>query len=66
VSVAGIIAVAAALGIGWHFSQALLAHRAIPGRRAQLGPLRRERARYLVRAALALAAFLVVLVAIAH
>jgi len=44
-----IIAGAAALIVGWHFSQAHMAHRAIPGRRAQLGPLRRDRTRHLLR-----------------
>jgi hypothetical protein len=41
-----IIAGAVALVIGWHFSRAHMAHRAIPGRRAQLGPLRRDRTRH--------------------
>ena len=44
-----IIAGAAALIVGWHFSQAHMAHRAIPSRRAQLGPLRRDRTHHLVR-----------------
>lgn len=44
-----IIAGAAALIVGWHFSQAHMAHRAIPGRRAQLGPLRRDRTHHLLR-----------------
>jgi hypothetical protein len=44
-----IIAGAVALLIGWHFSQAHMAHRAIPGRRSQLGPLRRDRTRHLIR-----------------
>jgi hypothetical protein len=39
---------AAALIVGWHFSQAHMAHRAIPGRRAQLGPLRKDRARHVL------------------
>jgi hypothetical protein len=42
-----IIAAIAALYVGWHFSQAHMAHRAIPGRRAQLGPLRRDRTHHL-------------------
>jgi hypothetical protein len=42
-----IIAGAAALYVGWHFSKAHMAHRAIPGRRAQLGPLRRDRTHHL-------------------
>jgi hypothetical protein len=42
-----IIAGAAALYVGWHFSKANMAHRAIPGRRAQLGPLRRDRTHHL-------------------
>lgn len=41
-----IIIGAGALIVGWHFSQAHMAHGAIPGRRAQLGPLRRDRARH--------------------
>jgi len=44
-----IIAGAVALLIGWHFSQAHMAHRAIPGRRSQLGPLRKDRTRHLIR-----------------
>jgi uncharacterized membrane protein len=44
-----VIAGAVALLIGWHFSQAHMAHRAIPGRRSQLGPLRRDRTRHLIR-----------------
>ena len=43
-----IIVAAGALFLGWHFSQAHMAHGAIPGRRAQLGPLRRDRARHLL------------------
>jgi hypothetical protein len=43
-----IIVAAGALIVGWHFSQARMAHGAIPGRRAQLGPLRRDRARHLL------------------
>jgi FlaG/FlaF family flagellin (archaellin) len=39
---------AAALIVGWHFSQAHMAHRAIPGRRAQLGPLRKDRTHHLM------------------
>jgi hypothetical protein len=42
-----IIAAAAALVVGWHFSKAHMAHRAIPGRRALLGPLRRDRTHHL-------------------
>jgi hypothetical protein len=42
-----ILAGAAALIVGWHFSQAHMAHRAIPGRRSQLGPLRRDRTHHL-------------------
>jgi hypothetical protein len=42
-----IIAGAAALYVGWHFSKVHMAHRAIPGRRAQLGPLRRDRTHHL-------------------
>jgi hypothetical protein len=44
-----IIAGAVALLVGWHFSQAHMAHRAIPGRRSQLGPLRKDRTRHLIR-----------------
>jgi hypothetical protein len=44
-----IIVGAAALVLGWHFSQAHMSHRAIPGRRATLGPLRRDRTRHLLR-----------------
>ena len=43
-----IITGAAALIVGWHFSQARMAHRAIPGRRAQLGPLRKDRTHHLM------------------
>jgi hypothetical protein len=43
-----IIAAAAALVVGWHFSKVHMAHRAIPGRRAQLGPLRRDRTHHLM------------------
>ena len=43
-----IIVAAGALIVGWHFSQARMAHGAIPGRKAQLGPLRRDRARHLL------------------
>jgi hypothetical protein len=43
-----IIAAAAALVVGWHFSKAHMSHRAIPGRRAQLGPLRRDRTHHLM------------------
>jgi hypothetical protein len=43
-----LIVAAAALYIGWHFSRAHMAHRAIPGRRAQLGPLRRDRTHHVV------------------
>jgi len=43
-----ILAGAAALIVGWHFSQAHMAHRAIPGRRSQLGPLRRDRTRHVL------------------
>jgi hypothetical protein len=39
---------AGALIAGWHFSQAHMAHGAIPGRKSQLGPLRRDRARHLL------------------
>ena len=56
----GVIAVVAALMLGWHFSQALMAHRAIPGRRAQLGPLRRDRTHHLVRVVGVLALIVVV------
>jgi hypothetical protein len=44
-----IVAGAAALIAGWHFSRAHMAHRAIRVRRAQLGPLRRDRTRHLLR-----------------
>jgi hypothetical protein len=43
-----IIVAAGALIVGWHFSQARMAHGAIPGRKSQLGPLRRDRARHLL------------------
>jgi len=43
-----IIVAAGALIVGWHFSQAHMAHGAIPGRKSQLGPLRRDRARHLL------------------
>ena len=43
-----IIVAVGALIVGWHFSQARMAHGAIPGRKSQLGPLRRDRARHLL------------------
>jgi len=43
-----IIAAVVALVAGWHVSQAHMAHRAIPGRRSQLGPLRRERTHHIL------------------
>lgn len=55
-----IIIAAGALFAGWHFSQAHMAHRAIPGRRAQLGPARRDRARHLLWA-IGLAVLIVVI-----
>ena len=59
-----VIAGAAAVYVGWHFSQAHLAHRAIPGRRAQLGPLRRDRTHHLIRVAGVVALLLVVLLVV--
>jgi hypothetical protein len=55
-----IIAGAVALAIGWHFSRAHMAHRAIPGRRAQLGPLRKDRTRHVIWT-IGLAALIVVI-----
>jgi hypothetical protein len=61
-----IIAGAAALILGWHFSQAQMAHRAIPGRRAQLGPMRRDRTHHLVRVVGVLVLIVVILIVIAR
>ncbi len=61
-----IIAGAVALVLGWHFSKAHMAHRAIPGRRAQLGPLRRDRTRHLIRVVGTIAVIAVILIAIIH
>jgi len=61
-----IIAGAAALIAGWHFSQAHMAHRAIPGRRAQLGPLRRDRTRHLLWTILLVVLIALVFIAIVH
>jgi hypothetical protein len=43
-----IIAAIVALVAGWHFSQASMAHRAIPGRRSQFGGLRKDRTHHLL------------------
>jgi hypothetical protein len=61
-----IIAAVVALFAGWHFSQAHMAHRAIPGRRSQLGPLRRDRTRHLIWAIVIVVLVVLVLSAIAH
>jgi hypothetical protein len=61
-----IIAGAAALVVGWHLSQAHMAHRAIPGRRAQLGPLRRDRTHHLRRVVGMAVLIAVILVLIVH
>lgn len=61
-----IIAGAAALVVGWHFSQAHMAHRAIPGRRSQLGPLRRDRTHHLMRVLGTGVLILVIFVLIVH
>ncbi len=58
-----IIAGAAALYVGWHFSRAHMAHRAIPGRRAQLGPLRKDRTRHLLWTILMLVLFALIFTA---
>jgi hypothetical protein len=59
-----IIAGAVALVLGWHFSKAHMAHRAIPGRRAQLGPLRKDRTRHLTRVAGTIVAIAVIVLLI--
>jgi hypothetical protein len=59
-----IIAGAVALLIGWHFSQAHMAHRAIPGRRSQLGPLRKDRTRHLIRVVGTIVVIAVIFIAI--
>jgi hypothetical protein len=59
-----IIAGAVALLIGWHFSQAHMAHRAIPGRRSQLGPLRKDRTRHLIRVVGTIVVIVVIFIAI--
>jgi hypothetical protein len=61
-----IIVAAGALIVGWHFSQARMAHGAIPGRKAQLGPLRRDRARHLLWAIGLAVLIAVIFVAIAR
>jgi hypothetical protein len=61
-----ILAGAAALIVGWHFSQAHMAHRAIPGRRAQLGPLRKDRARHLMWTIGIVVLIVVIFIAIVH
>jgi hypothetical protein len=43
-----IIAAVVALVAGWHFSQARMAHRAIPGRRSQFGEMRKERTHHVL------------------
>ncbi len=43
-----VIAGAVAVYLGWHFSQAHMAHRAIPGRKSQFGGLRRDRTHHLI------------------
>ena len=43
-----IIAAIVALVAGWHFSQASMAHRAIPGRRSQFGGMRKDRTHHLL------------------
>ena len=43
-----VIAGAVAVYVGWHFSRAHMAHRAIPGRRSQFGGLRRDRTHHLL------------------
>ena len=59
-----IIAGAVALLIGWHFSKAHMAHRAIPGRRSQLGPLRKDRTRHLIRVVGTIVVIAVIFIAI--
>jgi hypothetical protein len=59
-----VIAGAVALLIGWHFSQAHMAHRAIPGRRSQLGPLRKDRTRHLIRVVGTIVVIVVIFIAI--
>jgi hypothetical protein len=61
-----IIVAAGALFAGWHFSKAHMAHGAIPGRRAQLGPLRRDRTHHLLWAIAMGVLILVIFIAIAH
>jgi hypothetical protein len=58
-----IIAGVAALVVGWNFSKAHMAHRAIPGRRAQLSPLRKDRTHHL-RWVLGMGALIVVIFAL--
>ena len=61
-----IIVGAAALVLGWQFSRVHMAHRGIPGRRAQLGPLRRDRARHLMRLVGTAVLIVVIFIVIVH
>jgi hypothetical protein len=61
-----IIVGAAALVLGWNFSKAHMAHRAIPGRRRQLRPLRRERTHHLLWTLGIVVGIVVIFVLIVH
>lgn len=61
-----IIVGVAALVLGWQFSQAHMAHRGIPGRRSQLGPLRRDRTRHLLRLVVTVVLIVVIFIVIVH
>lgn len=60
-----IIAAIVALIAGWHFSQASMAHRAIPGRRSQFGGMRKDRTKHLLWV-IGIVVLVVVVVAMAH
>jgi hypothetical protein len=60
-----IIALVIACVIGWHASKAHMSHGLIPFRKGQLPAMRRERARYVLRALLVAVIVLVILVLVA-
>jgi hypothetical protein len=61
-----VIAGAVALIVGWHFSQAHMAHRAIPGRRDQIRPLRKDRARHAMWVVGSAVLIVLMLIAVVH
>jgi hypothetical protein len=60
-----VIALVIACVIGWHASRVHMSHGLIPVRKGQLPGLRRERARYMIRAFLVAVILVVILVLVA-